>query len=88
MNQRRPPQTASPLVGFAKIQKYMETKNSSSSDSNNWGGSRQGAGRKAVEHGKNFTFRSTPAVEAFLLSYEGNKNRFINEAIEHYISLK
>ncbi len=76
------------MVGFAKIQKYMETKNSSSSDSKGWGGSRQGAGRKAVEHGKTYTFRSTPAVDAFLSAYEGNKNSFINEAVEHYISLK
>lgn len=73
------------MVGFAKIQKYMETKNSSSSDSKSWGGARQGSGRKAVEHGKNFSFRSTPAVEKFLLAYDGNKNKFINDAIEHYI---
>ncbi len=76
------------MVGFAKIQKYMETKNSSSSDSKKWGGSRAGAGRKAVEHGKTYTFRSTPAVDAFLSAYEGNKNSFINEAVEHYISFK
>lgn len=65
----------------------METKNSSS-DSKNWGGAREGAGRKAVEHGKNYTFRSTPAVDAILTSFEGNKTRFINEAIEHYFQSK
>lgn len=89
MNQRRPPETASPLVGFAKLQNYMDNQNSSSSSgSKNWGGARKGAGRKAVEHGKNYTFRSTPAVDAILSSYEGNKNSFINEAIEHYYNSK
>ncbi len=67
----------------------MDNQNSSSSsDSKNWGGARKGAGRKPVEHGKNYTFRSNPAVDAILSSYEGNKNSFINEAIEHYFQLK
>ncbi len=66
----------------------MEIQKSSSSGPKKWGGARQGAGRKAVDHGKCFTFRSTPAVEEFLLAYEGNKNRLINEAIEHYMTLK
>lgn len=53
-----------------------------------WGGSRKGAGRKSVEHGKNYTFRSTPEVDAFLSSYQGNKNQFINEAIRiHSLTL-
>ena len=59
-----------------------------SSDPKNWGGARQGAGRKAVEHGKTYAFRSTPAVDAFLSAYEGNKNKFINDAIEHYITTR
>ncbi len=87
MNHGRPDQTASPLVGFAKIQNYMETKNSSS-EPKSWGGAREGAGRKPVEHGKNYTFRSNPAVDAILTSFEGNKTQFINEAIEHYFHSK
>lgn len=88
MNQRRPLPAASPLVGFAKVQNYMETQNSSSSSKKGKGGAREGAGRKPIEHGKNYTFRSNPAVDAILTSFEGNKTQFINEAIEHYFQLK
>ena len=80
--------SASPLVGFAKIQNYMETQNSSSSSKKGKGGAREGAGRKPVEHGKNYTFRSNPAVDAILASFGGNKTQFINEAIEHYFHSK
>ena len=60
----------------------MQTKNSSSSsDTPSWGGARSGAGRKPKAHGKSYTFKSTPEVDAFLSSYEGNKTEFINQAI-------
>lgn len=62
----------------------MEKQNSSSPSS--WGGSRTAAGRKPVEHGKSFTFRETPEVDAFLSSYEGNKAKFINDAIAKAIA--
>ncbi len=38
-------------------------------------------GRKPKAHGKSYTFKSTPEVEAFLSSYEGNKTEFINRAV-------
>lgn len=46
-----------------------------------WGGARSGAGRKSKPHGKSYTFQSTPEVDAFLSSYQGNKTEFINRAI-------
>lgn len=66
----------------------MESQNSSSSSKKGKGGAREGAGRKPVEHGKNYTFRSNPAVDAILASFGGNKTQFINEAIEHYFHSK
>lgn len=45
------------------------------------GGARSGAGRKSKPHGKSYTFQSTPEVDAFLSSYQGNKTEFINRAI-------
>ena len=65
-------------------QKSMDKQNSSPSSS--WGGSRAGAGRKPVEHGKSITFRATPEVDAFLSSYKGNKAKFINDAITKAIA--
>lgn len=49
-----------------------------------WGGARQGAGRKARAKGKSYTFVSTPEVDALLSSYEGNKTELINGAVLHY----
>ena len=83
-DQRRPERPASPLVGFRKYTKLMEKNNQT--ESANWGGARQGAGRKSMDAGKHYTFRSTPKVDDFLSSYEGNKTKFINDAIEHYIA--
>lgn len=51
---------------------------------NDWGGARQGAGRKARAKGKSYTFVSTPEVDALLSSYEGNKTELINSAVLHY----
>lgn len=63
----------------------MQNKNLSSSqtpsESASWGGARSGAGRKSKPHGKSYTFQSTPEVDAFLSSYQGNKTEFINRAI-------
>lgn len=60
----------------------MQTKKlSSSSESPSWGGARSGAGRKPKAHGKSYTFKSTPEVDALLSSYEGNKTELINRAI-------
>ena len=87
--QRRLRDSASPLAGWANLYyNYMENKNSSSSNSNNWGGARQGAGRPKKVKGKIYAFTSTPDVDAFLSTYEGNRAAFINEAILHYINSK
>ncbi len=51
---------------------------------NAWGGSREGAGRKARAKGRSYTFVSTPEVDALLSSYEGNKTELINGAVLHY----
>lgn len=58
----------------------MQNKNQDS-PSTSWGGARLGAGRKPKPHGKLYAFQSTPEVDAFLSSYEGNKTDFINRAI-------
>ena len=58
----------------------MQNKNQKSASSS-WGGARAGAGRKPKAHGKLYAFQSTPEVDAFLSSYEGNKTEFINRAI-------
>ena len=36
------------------------------------------SGRKPKAHGKSYTLKSTPEVDAFLSSYEGDKTEFIN----------
>lgn len=56
-------------------------------DKTTWGGARSGAGRKAKPHGKSYTFRSTPEVDAVLSAYGGNKNEFINKAILFFSKL-
>lgn len=48
------------------------------------GGSREGSGRKKIEHGKPYAFQSYPAVDEILSNYHGNKTKFINDAIEYY----
>lgn len=57
-----------------------------SSVKKSWGGSRPGSGRKRVEHGRAYTFRSTPEVDALLSAYGGNRNTLINEAIRQYLT--
>ena len=44
------------------------------------GGARKGAGRKPREHGRAYTFWSTPEVEAVLESVKA-KTSFLNEAV-------
>lgn len=53
-------------------------------ESNNWGGRREGAGRKKTGHGKYYGFNSTPEVERILESVGRGKTAFINEAVEFY----
>lgn len=48
------------------------------------GGRWEGAGRKAIPHGKAVTFRTTPEVDALLDSYTGNKTAMLNAAILEY----
>lgn len=66
----------------------MENKNSSSSK--NWGGAREGSGRKKKEiKTKMYYFTSTPEVDNFLSTITENRTAIINEAISRYIkSLK
>ena len=45
----------------------------------NWGGAREGSGRKKVK-GRNFNFRALPEVEAILDALEGSKSDYINAA--------
>lgn len=49
-----------------------------------WGGARIGAGRKKMEHGKVYAFRSSVEVDALLSSYDGNRNALINEAVSEW----
>lgn len=68
----------------------MKNNNSSASDSavsQNWGGVRKGYDRKEKAHGKCYTFRSIPEVDAILSAYEGNKTEFINQAVFHFARL-
>ena len=76
------------MVGFAKLINYMENKNSSSAK--NWGGAREGSGRKKKEiKTKMYYFTSTPEVDSFLSTITENRTAIINEAIARYIkSLK
>lgn len=73
---------------ISKLQKNMEDKDLSSTDSKNRGGARSGAGRKAVPHGKAYNFRSTPEVDEILSALGSNKCKFINDAILYYSKLK
>lgn len=73
---------------ISKLQKNMENKDLSSTDSKNWGGARSGAGRKAVPHGKAYNFLSTPEVDEILSALGSNKCKFINDAILYYSKLK
>ena len=69
------------MVGFAKLINYMENKNSSSAK--NWGGARDGSGRKRTTV-KNYNFRATPEVNAILQEVPGSKTEFINKCILYY----
>lgn len=53
-------------------------------ENNNWGGRREGAGRKRTEHGRHYSFLSTPETDRILESVGRGKTAFINEAIEFY----
>lgn len=86
--QRRLRDSASSLVGDTNLQNNMENKNSSSTDSKNWGGARSGAGRKAIPHGKAYNFRSTPEVDEILSALGSNKCKYINDAILYYSKLQ
>jgi hypothetical protein len=50
---------------------------------NNWGGKRNGSGRKRTNHGKYYGFNSTQEVDAILQDRK-KKTEFINAAILEY----
>ena len=58
----------------------MKTENYPNQE-NQWGGKREGAGRKKKEHGKFYGFNSTHEVDAILSALTTSKTDFINEAI-------
>lgn len=47
----------------------------------NYGGRREGAGRKKTNHGKYYGFNSTKEVESIIENLSCSKTEFINEAI-------
>lgn len=51
--------------------------------SNNWGGKREGSGRKKTNHGKYYGFNSTLEVDEILQNMK-KKTEFINAAILEY----
>lgn len=53
----------------------------------NWGGKRENAGRKGKIE-KKITFGAIKEVSDFFDTYEGNKNEFINKAILAYAGRK
>ena len=66
----------------------MKKENIYSNQDNQWGGKREGAGRKKKEHGKYYGFNSTIEVDAILQSLTTSKTDFINEAIEAFAKSK
>lgn len=78
MTRKRGAETSPPIGGLRKYNDFMEDKKTA------WGGTREGAGRKARAKGRTYTFVSTPEVDALLSSYEGNKTELMNSAVLHY----
>ena len=66
----------------------MKTKNESPNQDSQWGGKREGAGRKKKDLGKYYGFNSTHEVDAILSSLTTSKSDFINEAILAYAKSK